>query len=178
MGETGYCILMEEIGRVCTSTATLIGAHIGIGTMAIYMGGTEAQKTRYMPDLCSGRKIAAFCLTEPGAGSDAAGHPHACHPRRRQLDHHRLQDLHHQRPDRQHLQRDGHDRSALGARGGVTAFIVERDMPGLSVGTIEHKMGIRGSATSEMVFDEVCVPGGQCDGPGGRRLCHLHADAG
>ena len=47
---------------------------------------------------------------------------------------------------------------SLGARGGVTSFIVERDMPGVSVGTIEHKMGIRGSATSEMIFDEVCVP--------------------
>ncbi len=158
LGETGYCILMEEMGRVCTSTATLIGAHIGIGTMAIYMGGTEAQKLKYMPDLTSGRKIAAFCLTEPGAGSDAAG-------------------------IRTRAIRDGDNwiisgskiyitngpiastysvmavtDAALGARGGVTAFIVERSMPGVSVGTVEHKMGIRGSATSEMIFDEVCVP--------------------
>jgi alkylation response protein AidB-like acyl-CoA dehydrogenase len=158
LGETGYCILMEEMGRVDTSTATLIGAHIGIGTMAIYMGGTEAQKLRYMPDLCSGRKIGAFCLTEPGAGSDAAG-------------------------IRTRAVRDGNNwiitgskiyitngpiastysvmavtDPSLGARGGVTSFIVERDMPGVSVGTIEHKMGIRGSATSEMIFDEVCVP--------------------
>ncbi len=72
LGETGYCILMEEIGRICTSTATLIGAHIGIGTMAIYMGGTEAQKQKYMPPLTRGEKIASFCLTEPNAGSDAA----------------------------------------------------------------------------------------------------------
>jgi alkylation response protein AidB-like acyl-CoA dehydrogenase len=158
LGETGYCILMEEIGRVCTSTATLIGAHIGIGTLAIYMGGTEAQKMRYLPDLCTGRKIASFCLTEPGAGSDAAA-------------------------IRTRAIRDGHNfiitgskiyitngpiastfsvmamtDPALGARGGATAFIVEKGTPGLSVGKIEHKMGIRGSATSEIVFDEVCVP--------------------
>src|SRR5512135_3449785 len=158
LGETGYCVLMEELGRVCTSTATIIGAHIGIGTMAIYMGGTEAQKLKYMPDLTSGRKIAAFCLTEPGAGSDAAG-------------------------IRTRAIRDGNNwiisgskiyitngpiastysgmavtDAALGARGGVTAFIVERSMPGIAVGTVEHKMGIRGSATSEMIFDEVCVP--------------------
>jgi alkylation response protein AidB-like acyl-CoA dehydrogenase len=158
LGETGYCILMEEIGRVCTSTATLIGAHIGIGTLAIYLGGTEEQKLKYMPDLCSGRKIASFCLTEPGAGSDAAG-------------------------IKTRAIRDGNNYMisgskiyitngpiaslysvmamtdpALGARGGATAFIVERTAPGLSIGTIEHKMGIRGSATSEIIFDEVCVP--------------------
>ncbi len=158
LGETGYCILMEEMGRVDTSTATLIGAHIGIGAMTIYLGGSEAQKQKYMPDLASGRKIAAFCLTEPEAGSDAASvHTRAI--------------------------RDGDNwiingskiyitngpvastysvyastDPTLGARGGVTAFVVDRDMPGVKVGTVEHKMGIRGSATSEIIFDEVCVP--------------------
>jgi len=71
-GETGYCILMEEIGRVDTSFATIIGAHIGIGTMAIYLGGNKDLREKYLPDLCSGKKIAAFALTEPQAGSDAA----------------------------------------------------------------------------------------------------------
>ncbi|MCU0507637.1 MAG: acyl-CoA dehydrogenase family protein [Anaerolineae bacterium] len=158
LGEMGYCLLMETMGGVCTSTATLIGAHIGIGVMALYLGGTEEQKKKYMPDLCNGRKIAAFCLTEPGAGSDAAG-------------------------IKTRAIKDGNSwvitgnkiyitngpiadvftvlavtDPALGARGGVTAFIVEKGMPGVSVGTVEHKMGIRGSATSEMIFDEVVVP--------------------
>jgi alkylation response protein AidB-like acyl-CoA dehydrogenase len=158
LGELGYCLLMEAMGAVCTSTATFVGAHIGIGVMAIYLGGSEAQKERYLADLCAGRKIAAFCLTEPNAGSDAAS-------------------------IRTRAIRDGNrwiisgskiyitngpiadvmtvlavNDPALGSRGGVTAFIVEKGMPGLSVGTIEHKLGIRGSATSEIIFDEVAVP--------------------
>lgn len=158
LGELGYCVLMETMGSICTSTATTIGAHIGIGAMSIYLGGNREQKARYLHDLARGKKIAAFCLTEPNAGSDAAA-------------------------IKTRAIRDG-DRwiisgskiyitngpiadvmtvlavtdPTLGARGGVTAFIVEKGMPGLSVGTIEHKMGIHGSATSEIILDEVVVP--------------------
>ena len=71
-GETGYCILMEELGRADTSVAAIIGAHIGIGAMAIYLGGNEHIREKYLPDLCAGKKIAAFALTEAQAGSDAA----------------------------------------------------------------------------------------------------------
>lgn len=158
LGEIGYCSLMEIIGGVCTSTATTIGAHIGIGAMAIYLGGNEEQKARWMLDLAAGKKIAAFCLTEPSAGSDAAA-------------------------IKTRAIRDG-DRwiisgskiyitngpiadvftvlavtdPNLGPRGGITAFVVEKGTHGLSVGTIEHKMGIHGSATSEIILDEVVVP--------------------
>ena len=71
-GEIGYCILMEELGKVDTSFTTIVGAHIGIGAMAIYLGGNQQLKEKYLPDLCSGKKLAAFALTEPQAGSDAA----------------------------------------------------------------------------------------------------------
>ena len=71
-GEIGYCILMEELGRVCSSTATIIGAHIGIGAMAIYLDGTEEQKQKYLVPLAQGTAIGAFGLTEAQAGSDAA----------------------------------------------------------------------------------------------------------
>ena len=71
-GETGYCILMEELSKVDTSIATIVGAHIGIGTMALYLGGDQKLKAKYLPDLCAGKKIAAFALTEANAGSDAA----------------------------------------------------------------------------------------------------------
>ena len=167
LGELGYCLLMETMGGICTSTATTIGAHIGIAAMSIYLGGTEAQKRKYLPDLATGKKIGAFCLTEPGAGSDAAS-------------------------IKTRAIRDG-DKwiisgnkiyitngpiaetftvlavtdPALGVRGGVTAFIVENGTPGLSVGTIEHKLGIHGSATSEIIFDEVEVPTANVLGPVG-----------
>ena len=149
---------METMGGVCTSTATTIGAHIGIGAMSIYLGGAEAQKAKYLPDLATGKKIAAFCLTEPGAGSDAAaiktraireGDKYIITGSKIYITNGLIADtftvLAVTDPN-------------LGARGGVTAFIVESGTPGLSVGTIEHKLGIHGSATSEIVFDEVVVP--------------------
>ncbi len=157
-GETGYCILMEELGRVCTSTATNVGAHIGIGAMSIYLDGTEEQKRKYLVPLARGEKIGAFVLTESDAGSDAAA-------------------------IRTRAVREGDSwiidgtktfntngsfadivtvlavtDPALGARGGITAFIVEAGMPGFTVGHHEDKMGIRGSSTAELIFEEVRVP--------------------
>jgi len=157
-GETGYCILAEELGRGCASTAATIGAHIGIGAMAIYLDGTPAQKEKYLKPLARGEKIAAFALTEPQAGSDAA----------------RI---------RTRAVRDGNywilngskiwitnggfadifsvfavTDPTLGPRGGVTAFIVEKDFPGFRVGTLEEKMGIRGSSTAELIFEDCRVP--------------------
>ena len=71
MGEMGYCIMQEEIGRGCASTATFIGAHQSIGASGINMFGTEEQKKKYLVPLAEGKKIAAYALTEPNAGSDA-----------------------------------------------------------------------------------------------------------
>src|SRR5437763_12765845 len=71
-GDLGYCVALEEFGRTSAAFSNLIGAHTSIGSMSIYLGGTEAQKKQYLPDLTAGKKIAAFSLTEPGSGSDAA----------------------------------------------------------------------------------------------------------
>src|SRR5512136_560626 len=70
-GEVGYCLMQEEIGRACLSTATFVGAHQSIGSNAIYIGGSEALKKKYLPDLTAGKKIGAFALTEVLAGSDS-----------------------------------------------------------------------------------------------------------
>lgn len=157
-GEVGYCILMEEIGRVCTSTATNIGAHIGIGVMAIYLDGTEAQKQKYVVPLASGQKIAAFALTEPNAGSDAAnirtravreGDSYILDGSKIYITNGPIADV---------ISVLAVTDPALGARGGVTAFIVETDWEGFKVGTLENKMGIRGSSTSELIFDNLRVP--------------------
>jgi len=157
-GETGYCILMEELGRVCTSTATGVGAHIGIGAMAIHLDGNEQQKRKYLVPLARGEKIAAFVLTEADAGSDAA----AIRTRAvREGDSWILDGT-------KTFNTNGSFAEivtvmavtdpTLGARGGITAFIVEADTPGFEVGTHENKMGIRGSSTAELIFDGVRVP--------------------
>ncbi len=157
-GEIGYCILMEEVNKVCGSTACVIGAHTGIGAMAIYLDGTEEQKQKYLVPLARGEKIAAFALTEPEAGSDAA----AITTRAvRDGDDYVLNGT------KTFITNGGHadiisvmavTDPSLGARGGVTAFIVEKEFPGFSVGTSENKMGIRGSNTAELIFEDCCVP--------------------
>jgi len=157
-GEIGYCILMEELGRVCTSTTTNVGAHIGIGAMVIYLDGNEEQKKRYLTPLARGEKIAAFGLTEPNAGSDAAA------IRTRAV---REGDSWILDGGKVFITNGGYadiitvmavTDPALGARGGVTAFIVETDWEGFQVAREEDKMGIRGTSTAELVFEELRVP--------------------
>ena len=157
-GEMGYCILMEEVNRVCTSTATVIGAHTGIAAMAIYLDGSEDQKQTFLRPLAMGQKIGAFALTEPGAGSDAAAIKMTAV---RDGDHYILNGT-------KQFITNGDIASiivvmavtnpSLGAHGGVTAFIMEKETPGFSIGSLENKMGIRGSSTAELIFDNCRVP--------------------
>ncbi len=157
-GETGYCILMEELGRVCANTAVNVGAHIGIGAMCIHLDGTPEQKRKYLTPLARGEKIAAFGLTESNAGSDAAN------VRTRAV---REGDSWILDGGKVYITNGGYadiitvlalTDPALGARGGITAFIVETDSPGFKVAREEDKMGIRGSSTAELVFEELRVP--------------------
>ena len=157
-GELGYCILMEEINRACTSTATVIGAHTGIGAMSIYLDGTEVQKQTFLRPLAQGDKIGAFALTEPGAGSDAAaikttavrnGGQYILNGTKIFITNGDIADI---------VTVMAVTDPALGAHGGVTAFIVEKGTPGFSVGTLENKMGIRGSTTAELIFESCAVP--------------------
>ncbi len=157
-GEAGYCILMEELSRICTSTATVVGAHIGIGAMAIHLDGNEEQKRKYLTPLARGEKIAAFGLTEASAGSDAAA------VRTRAV---REGDSWFLDGGKVFITNGGHadiitvmavTDPTLGARGGITAFIVETEWEGFSVAREEDKMGIRGTSTAELVFDELRVP--------------------
>ena len=157
-GDLGYCLALEEFGRTSAAFSNLIGAHTSIGSMSIYLGGTPDQKKRYLPDLASGRKIAAFSLTEPSSGSDAAS----------------IQASAEKQGDRWILNGTkiwvtngpiadvvivyaANDR-ALGPRGGITAFIVEKGFTGFRVGRVDEKMGLRGSYTGELVFEDCEVP--------------------
>ncbi len=158
MGETGYCILLEELSRGCASTTVTVGAHVGLAGTSIFIGGTEAQKQTYLKALATGEKIGAYALTEPGAGSDAASLQLSA------------------TPDGDHYLLNGTKLwitngdiadivivyaltdAKLRARGGITAFIVEVPTPGFSAHRIHDKMGLRGSATAELVFQDVRVP--------------------
>jgi alkylation response protein AidB-like acyl-CoA dehydrogenase len=158
VGKVGYCIMLEELARGCASTATMIGAHQGIGAMAIYLDGTEEQKRKYLIPLAEGRLIGAFALTEPNAGSDAAhietnavrdGNEYVLNGSKIWITNGDIADV---------LSVFAVTDKALGAHGGVTAFIVERDLPGFRVGKLDDKMGIRGTSTAEIIFENVRVP--------------------
>jgi alkylation response protein AidB-like acyl-CoA dehydrogenase len=151
-GEVGYCVVQEEIGRACLSTATFIGAHVSIGTNSIYLGGSEELRQKYVTPCAAGEKIAAFALTEQNAGSDAFNL-------------------------RTKAEKDGNEWIINGekmwitngpfadifsvyarTRRGITGFVVEKHTPGFYPGAPEKKMGIKGSQTSTLTFDNVRVP--------------------
>ena len=157
-GEMGYCILMEELGRADASTTAIIGAHTGIGVMTMYLDGTEELKRRYLPDLCTGRKIAAFALTEANAGSDAAsirmravreGDSYMLDGEKMWITNGPIADV---------LSVLAITDPSLGARGGATCFAVESKWEGFSAGKREEKMGLHGSPTAALKFDNVRVP--------------------
>ena len=152
-----YAIAVEEIARVCGSTGLSYAAHTSLGTAPIVYFGTHEQKARWLPPLCSGRSVGAWALTEPQAGSDAA----------------RQQTV---------AVRDGDDYILNGAKQfitnppfaeavvvmamtdkskgthGISSFIVPTHTPGFSIGKHEHKMGMRGSPTCEIIFNNVRIP--------------------
>ncbi|HEY4441892.1 MAG TPA: acyl-CoA dehydrogenase [Candidatus Elarobacter sp.] len=152
-----YVKVVEEVAKACASSALLIAVQ-ELGALPIMIGGSDAQKQRWLPDLASGKKLAAYALTEPGSGSDAAGSM------------------------RTKARRDGDAYVLDGTKiwitngsvadivtvfavtdpdkgpNGISAFVVEKGTPGFSVGKLEKKMGIRGSPTVELSFENCRVP--------------------
>lgn len=151
-GEVGYCISQEEISRGCLSTATMIGAHQSIGANSIYLGGSEEQKKKYLEPLARGEKIAAYCLTEAQAGSDAFNLK-----TKAVLD----GDEWVINGEKLWITNGGiADTLSVYARTsqGISAFIVDADTPGFSAGPPEKKLGIKGSVTNALTFENVRVP--------------------
>lgn len=161
-GEVGYCLAQEEIARGCMSTATFIGAHQSIGANTIYLGGSEEQKKKYLTQLASGEKIGAFCLTEAQAGSDSF------HLKTKaELD----EDEWVINGEKLWITNGGiADIVSVFARTdkGISTFIVETDKPGYSYGPPEKKMGIKGSVTNPITFDNVRIPKENIIGRDGR----------
>jgi alkylation response protein AidB-like acyl-CoA dehydrogenase len=158
LGETGLCVVMEELTRGDFAVAVTYGAHASIGAMSVLVGGTDEQKARWLPAMAKGELLGAYALSEANAGSDPGAMTTTA-------------------------TRDGADwvlsgekvwitagdiadlvtvyavtDREKGAHGGVTAFLVPADTTGLSIGKAEQKMGQRGSSTVTLAFDEVRVP--------------------
>lgn len=152
-----YIMLVEELSRVCGTTGVIVSSHTSLCEDPIRKFGTKEQQDKYLPDLAAGRKIGAFCLTEPGAGTDASGQQTKAVL---DGDHYVLNG------SKIFITNGGvadvfivfamTDKS-LGNKG-ISAFIVEKSFPGFSVGTRENKMGIRASSTTEIIFQDCIVP--------------------
>lgn len=153
----GKCAIYEELGKTHNGYTTLIGAHTGIGTAGIVELGTKEQKEKYLPKMASGEWIGAFALTEPSAGSNASN----------------LKTKAEKKGDKYILNGSKHyitnavcgrvftvmavTDPSKGAKG-ITSFIVEKDFPGFIVSAVERKMGLRGSHSAELFFENCEVP--------------------
>jgi short-chain 2-methylacyl-CoA dehydrogenase len=159
-----YAIAVEELTRVDSSVAATLSAHTSLGTQPIYLFGSDAQKERYLPDLCAGRKLGAFGLTEPEAGSDA-GNTRT----RATLD----GDGWVVNGAKQFITNAGAEISghvAITARTGeneISNLIVERGTPGYEQGPLYRKMGWNASDTRPLTFDDCRLPEENLLGPRG-----------
>ncbi|UPG64063.1 acyl-CoA dehydrogenase family protein [Metabacillus endolithicus] len=157
IGMVGKCALYEEIGKTHNGYTTLIENHTGIGTVGIVEMGNDQQKKRFLPDMARGDKIGAFALTEPQAGS------HATNLRTTAI----------KKENKYILNGTKHyitnatvadvftvmavTDPEKGAKG-ITSFLVERNSPGFKIGAIERKMGLHGSQSAELIFEDCEVP--------------------
>ena len=157
LDELSYVQAVEELSKVCASTGVTLSAHTSLCTWPIYKFGTEDQKKKYLPDLCSGRKLGAFGLTEPSAGTDAAMQKTVAEDKG---DHYLLNGskifITNAEPASVYVVFAMTDKEK--GNHGISAFILERGMEGFTVGKHEEKMGIRGSSTCELIFQDVKVP--------------------
>jgi len=179
-GELGYCIVVEELSRGSSAVAVLLGAHESLAETAILIGGTEEQKKKYLPDMAAGKRLGAYALTEPEAGSDAGSIRTTAEDRG---DHYVLNGS-------KIFTTNGNIADVivtfavtdptLGPRGGITGFIVEKEMPGFSVDHVEKKMGLHGCPTAALSFKDLEVPKENVLGPvgGGFKLALTVLDYG
>ena len=161
----GLGLTMEEeilvsiaLGRTSPAFRSIMGTNNGIGSAAVVFNGTEEQKLKYLPKYASGEWISCFCLTEPEAGSDAAslkttavrdGDHYVLNGTKRYITNakvaHTFNVMARTNPDNK------------GARG-ISSFIVERDTPGITLGSVDKKMGQAGSMTCDVIFEDCSVP--------------------
>lgn len=157
MDVVSYIIAVEELSRVCGSTGITLAAHTSLGSYPIYAFGTPEQKKRYLPKLCSGEYLGAFGLTEPNAGSDSGGTKTTAV---------KTGDEWVINGTKTFITNGEHAGVFVIATStdppaktrGITAFLIERGTPGFRIGKHEDKMGLRGSSTTELIFEDCHVP--------------------
>ena len=155
--ELSYIIAVEELSRACATTGVIVSAHTSLCCWPIYKFGTEQQKQKYLPDLASGKELGAFALTEPSAGTDAASQKTVAVL---DGDHYVING------SKIFITNGGKSKvyiviamtdKSKGLKG-ISAFIVDSNTPGFSIGKLEDKLGIRGSSTTEIIFQDMRVP--------------------
>ncbi len=159
MDYRAYSIVVEELSRVCGTTGITVAAHTSLGTAPIYKFGTEAQRRTWVPRLASGEMLGAFALTEPGAGSDA---------KMTQVTAVRDGDSWVINGNKIYCTNGTHastivftartGNGTIGDTKNISAFVVEKGTPGFDYGTLEDKLGLRGSDTRELVFRDCRIP--------------------
>jgi alkylation response protein AidB-like acyl-CoA dehydrogenase len=157
LGKVGYCILLEELGRVDASHGAIVGAHTSLGTTPLLYYGSEAQRQRWLVPAARGEQLLAFSLTEAGSGSDSGAMATTATPEGDAwvLTGTKIYVTNGREADAVVLLAANDVK--LGPNGGVTAFVLEKGMPGFSVGRCEKKMGLHGTSTAELVLDHVRV---------------------
>ena len=171
--ELTYVLCMEEIAKVCGTTAVALSAHTSLCIDPIMSFGTEEQKQKYIPKLASGEYLGAFGLTEPGAGTDAQGqqtkavldentHEWVLNGSKCFITNGSEADVYIIIAVTGTIEKRGRKMKE------ISAFIVEKGTPGFTFGTKEHKMGIRGSATYELIFQDCRIPEGNLLGQKGK----------
>ena len=158
-----YAMCVEELSKVCGTTGVIVSAHTSLCADPIMSFGTEEQKQKYLPDLASGKKIGAFGLTEPGAGTDAQGqqtkavldeetHEWVLNGSKCFITNGKEADVYIVIAVTGKVEKRGRMMKE------ISAFIVDKDAPGFTFGTKEKKMGIRGSSTYELIFEDCRIP--------------------
>jgi alkylation response protein AidB-like acyl-CoA dehydrogenase len=158
-----YAMCVEELSKVCGTTGVIVSAHTSLCADPIMSFGTEDQKKKYLPDLASGKKIGAFGLTEPGAGTDAQGqqtkavldeetHEWVLNGSKCFITNGKEADVYIVIAVTGKVEKRGRMMKE------ISAFIVDKDAPGFTFGTKEKKMGIRGSSTYELIFEDCRIP--------------------
>ena len=150
-------IVIEEIARACAATSTTYAAHLSLAVEFIQMFGTEGQKRQFIPPLVTGKSIAAFALTEPGAGSDAGAIQTSAKHSNGSYILNGAKTYITNAPEADIFVLLATTDSTLRTKG-VIALIMERDTPGLTINPLHGKMGIRASSTAEVAFDNCAVP--------------------